>query len=116
MLKPLLEDPGVLKVGQNIKYDMQMFFPHDITLSPIDDTMILSYVVDGSQHRHGTDDLAQMHLEITPIPYTEICGKGKSQISFAEVPLDKALDYAAEDADITLRLHNILKPLSLIHI
>ncbi len=110
MLKPLLEDPSVLKVGQNIKFDMQMFFPHDIVVSPIDDTMVLSYVLDGSQHKHSMDELAGIHLEISPIPYSEICGKGKSQISFAEVPLDKALEYAAEDADITYRLHEILKP------
>ena len=110
MLKPLLEDPSVLKIGQNIKYDMQMFFPHGITLAPVDDTMVLSYVLDGSQHKHGMDDLSQRYLEKTPISYTEVCGKGKSQICFSEVPLDTALNYAAEDADITLRLHNILKP------
>lgn len=110
MLKPLLEDPSVLKIGQNIKFDMQMFFPHDIVISPIDDTMVLSYVLDGSQHKHGMDDLAQMHLGKSPISYTEICGKGKSQICFSEVPLDKALDYAAEDADITMQLHKMLKP------
>lgn len=110
LLKPMLEDPAVLKIGQNIKFDMQMFFTHNITISPIDDTMVLSYVLDGSQHKHGMDDLAQMHLGKTPIPYSEICGKGKNQISFAEVPLDKALDYAAEDADITFQLRQMLKP------
>ena len=110
MLKPMLEDPSVLKIGQNIKFDMQMFFDHDIEISPIDDTMVLSYVLDGSEHRHGMDELADLFLGKTTIKYEEVCGKGKNQISFAEVPLDKALDYAAEDADITLQLHEILKP------
>ena len=110
MLKPMLEDPSVLKIGQNIKYDMQMFFDYDIEITPIDDTMVLSYVLDGSEHRHGMDELADLFLGKTTIKYEEVCGKGKNQISFAEVPLDKALDYAAEDADITFQLHEILKP------
>lgn len=110
LLKPLLEDNSVLKIGQNIKFDMQMFMTHGITVAPIDDTMVLSYVLDGSNHRHGMNELADIFLGIQPIKYEDICGKGKNQISFAEVPLDKALDYAAEDADITMQLHDILKP------
>jgi len=110
MLKPLLENPGVMKVGQNIKYDLQMFYPHDIEIAPIDDTMVLSYVLDGSKHGHGMDELATLFLNTTTSKYTDICGKGKNQISFDEVPLDKALDYAAEDADITFRLHELFKP------
>jgi len=110
MMKPMLEDPSVLKIGQNIKFDMQMFYPHDIEIAPIDDTMVLSYVLDGSNHGHGMDELADLFLGKSTTKYTDVCGKGKNQISFAEVPLDKALDYAAEDTDITLQLHNILKP------
>ncbi|MGM0421878.1 MAG: DNA polymerase I [Pseudomonadota bacterium] len=110
MLKPLLEDPGVMKIGQNIKYDLQMFYPHDIEISPIDDTMVLSYVLDGSKHGHGMDELATLFLNTTAKKYTDVCGKGKNQITFDEVPLDKALDYAAEDADITFRLHELFKP------
>ncbi|GAB5387604.1 MAG: DNA polymerase I [Alphaproteobacteria bacterium] len=109
-LKPLLEDPAVLKVGQNLKYDWQVLSPHGIELSPVDDTMLLSYILDGRSHGHGMDELADLHLGETPIKYEEVCGKGKSQISFAEVELDKARDYAAEDADITLRLYKLLRP------
>lgn len=110
LLKPLLEDDSVLKIGQNIKYDMQMFLKHGIEIKAYDDTMLLSYVLDGSSHSHSMDELSKMYLDHTPIPYKEVAGTGKSQISFAEVPLDKATDYAAEDADITLRLWHILKP------
>ncbi len=110
ILKPMLEDSSVLKIGQNIKYDLQMFLPFNIHVSPIEDTMLLSYVLDGSMHGHGMDELSELLLGITPIKFTDICGKGKDQITFDKVPLDKALDYAAEDADITLRLYNIFKP------
>lgn len=109
-LKPLLESPGVLKVGQNIKYDMHVLRRHGIGVTPVDDTMVLSYVLDGSAHGHGMDELAQLHLGHTTIKFSDVCGKGKNQITFDKVPLDKATDYAAEDADITLRLHQILKP------
>lgn len=110
ILKPLLEDPSVLKIGQNIKYDLQMFLAHDIRVAPVDDTMLLSYVLDGTEHGHGMNELSELFLGHQPIKYAEICGTGKNQISFAEVPLDKARDYAAEDADITLRLYNMFKP------
>lgn len=110
MLKPMLEDPSVLKVGHNIKYDLQMFYPYDIHISPIDDTMLLSYVVDGSQHGHGMDDLAANFLGHQTIKYADVAGKGKSQVTFDLVPLEKALDYAAEDANITLKLHKMFKP------
>jgi DNA polymerase-1 len=110
ILKPLLEDPGVLKVGHNIKYDLQMFAAQGITVAPIDDTMLMSYVLDGSTHGHGMDELAELHLVYKTIHYEDVAGKGAKQISFAEVPIDKATEYAAEDADITLRLHRILKP------
>jgi DNA polymerase-1 len=110
LLKPMLEDPSVLKVGHNIKYDMQLFFPYGITIAPVDDTMLLSYVLDGSSHGHGMDELAQTFLNHTTIKYEEVTGSGKSQVTFDLVPLDKALHYAAEDADITLRLYKLFKP------
>jgi len=110
LLKPMLEDPSVLKIGHNIKYDMQLFMPFGINISPIDDTMLLSYVLDGSSHGHGMDELAQTFLSYNTIKYSEVAGRGKSQVTFDLVPLDKALQYAAEDADITLRLHKLFKP------
>jgi DNA polymerase-1 len=109
-LKPLLEDPGVLKVGQNLKYDMLVFARHGITVAPIDDTMLLSYVLDGGVHGHGMDELAELHLGHETIKFKDVAGSGKSQVTFDLVPLDKALDYAAEDAEVTLRLHEVLKP------
>ncbi|MEM8915155.1 MAG: DNA polymerase, partial [Pseudomonadota bacterium] len=108
-LKPLLEDPTVLKIGQNIKYDYQILARHGITLHPVDDTMLLSYAIDGMTHGHGMDELAELHLGHQTIKYSDLCGTGKNQITFDRVPLDKALGYAAEDADITLRLHRLLK-------
>ncbi|MDY0240636.1 MAG: DNA polymerase I [Rhodospirillaceae bacterium] len=110
ILKPMLEDPSVLKVGHNIKFDMQVLAVRGVLVAPIDDTMILSYVLDGSAHGHGMDELAMMHLNHKTITFAEICGTGRNRITFDLVPLDKALDYAAEDADITLRLHRFLKP------
>ena len=110
MLKELLEDPATLKIGHNIKYDMVVMASYGVDIAPVDDTMLLSYVIDGGRHKHGMDELARRHFEHQNIKYSEICGTGKNQISFAEVTLDKALDYAAEDADITLRLHQFLKP------
>ena len=110
LLKPMLEDSGVLKVGQNIKYDMQVMARHGIEVAPIDDTMLLSYVLEGGLHGHGLDDLASLHLGHTNIKYSEVTGTGKKQISFAEVELDKALDYAAEDAEVTGRLYRQLRP------
>ncbi len=109
-LKPLLEDPSVLKIGQNLKYDALVFAKHGIALDPIDDTMLLSYVTEGGLHGHGMDELAALHLGYKTIKFKDVVGSGKSQVTFDRVPLDKALDYAAEDADITLRLHEILKP------
>jgi len=110
LLKPLLEDPGVLKVGQNIKYDWLIFANQGIDVAPVDDTMLLSYVLEGGLHGHGMDELAQLHLGHDTIKFKEVAGSGKSQVTFDKVPLEKALDYAAEDADITYRLHALLKP------
>ncbi|TVQ82927.1 MAG: DNA polymerase I [Micavibrio sp.] len=109
-LKPLLEDASVLKIGQNIKYDLQMFLAEGIHAAPVDDTMLLSYVLDGTEHGHGMDELAELFLGETTTKYKDLCGTGKKQITFDQVPLDKACDYAAEDADLTLRLYNIFKP------
>lgn len=109
-LKPLLESPGVLKIGQNIKYDMHVLRRVGLNVTPVDDTMVLSYVLDGSSHGHGMDELSELHLGHTTIKFSDVCGKGKNQITFDRVPLDKATYYAAEDADITLRLQKILKP------
>ena len=110
MLKPLLEDAGVLKIGQNIKYDWHVLARNGIRVAPLDDTMLISYVLDGGAHGHGMDELADRHLGHKTVKYEEIVGTGKNQITFDRVPLDKALGYAAEDADITLRLHHALKP------
>jgi DNA polymerase-1 len=110
LLKPMLEDPGTLKIGQNIKYDALVLSRYGITVAPVDDTMLLSYVLDGGLHGHGMDELAELHLGHTTIKFKEVAGTGKAQVTFDHVPLDKALDYAAEDADITLRLHRALKP------
>ena len=109
-LKPLLEDPSVLKIGQNIKYDLAVLSRYGINVAPYDDTMLLSYVIDSGLHGHGMDELSELHLGHTPMKFKEVCGTGKSQISFAEVDLAKATEYAAEDADVTLRLWEILKP------
>ncbi|MEC4672034.1 MAG: DNA polymerase I [Nitrospirota bacterium] len=110
IFKPLLADPAVLKVGHNIKYDMVVLARYGIAVTPVDDTMLMSYVLDGGSHGHGMDELAELHLGHTTIKYKDVTGTGKSQITFAQVPLDKALTYAAEDADVTLRLHQVLKP------
>ncbi len=109
-LKPLLEDPGVLKVGHNIKYDCQIMARLGITITPIDDTMLISYVLEGGAHGHGMDELSERHLNHKTMQYGDVCGSGKSQVTFDCVALDMARDYAAEDADVTLRLHHALKP------
>ncbi|MGH1398024.1 MAG: DNA polymerase I [Alphaproteobacteria bacterium] len=110
LLKPILEDPSVMKVAHNMKYDWQIFAAHGIEVSPCDDTMLISYVLDGSSHKHSMDALSQQYLDHTPIPYKEVAGTGKSQVTFDRVDIEKALTYAAEDTDITLRLYHILKP------
>ncbi len=109
-LKPLLEDPAVLKVAQNAKYDMAVLSRHGVEVFPIEDTMLISYVLEGGLHGHGMDELSQLHLGHTPIPFKKVAGTGKAQKSFAQVELHPATCYAAEDADVTLRLYNVLKP------
>jgi DNA polymerase-1 len=110
LLAPLLDDPSVLKIGQNIKYDSLVLARHHVEVGPVDDTMLLSFVLDGGAGKHGMDDLANRHLGVTTIKYKDVVGSGRKQVTFDHVPLDKACDYAAEDADITLRLHRLLKP------
>ena len=111
LLKPLLEDASVLKIGQNIKFDALVMKARGIEIAPIDDTMLISYCLGAGKHGHGMDELSEMYLGIKPISYKEIVGSGKSQVTFDLVETDRARDYAAEDADVTLRLHHALKPL-----
>lgn len=110
ILRPLLADPSVLKIGHNLKYDIVVLQRYGVTVSPVDDTMLMSYILDGGSHGHGMDELAELHLGHRTIKFKEVAGTGKSQITFDLVPLDKALAYAAEDADITLQFHQLLKP------
>ncbi len=110
LLKPLLEDKGVLKIGHNMKYDWQMFAKEGIEITPSDDTMLMSYVLDGASHSHSMDNLSALYLEHTPIKYSEVAGKGKYQVTFDKVGIKEAVDYAAEDADVTLRLYHVFKP------
>ncbi|HRY07550.1 MAG TPA: DNA polymerase I [Hyphomicrobiaceae bacterium] len=114
LLKPLLEDASVLKIGQNLKYDALVLRQQGIGIAPFDDTMLLSYVLDGGRGGHGMDDLSERHLQHTCIPFSHVIqhapGAKKADKTFAAVPIDKAAEYAAEDADITLRLWMVLKP------
>ena len=123
-LKPLLEADSVLKVGQNAKYDLNVLAQHGISVGPIDDTMVMSFDLDAGRGSddgeggntgagfagHGMDELARRHLGHDCIAFKDVCGTGKKAISFAEVPLDRATAYAAEDADVTWRLHALFKP------
>ncbi len=108
-LKPLLQDPGIMKIGQNLKYDALILSRNGIEISPFDDTMLLSYALDSGLGGHGMDELASRHLDVKPIPFKEVAGSGKSQVTFDLVPIERATAYAAEDADITLRLWLLLK-------
>ncbi len=104
-LKPLLEDPSVKKIGQNIKFDFIVLFKHGITVSSMEDTMLMSYVLDAGKNRHNMDTLSEIHLGHKTISFKDIVGTGKKEINFSEVEIDKAKNYAAEDADITFRLY-----------
>ena len=104
-LKPLLEDLSVKKIGQNIKFDFIVLFHHGINMSSMEDTMLMSYVLDAGKNRHNMDTLSEIHLGHKPITFKDLVGSGKKQLNFSEVEIDKAKDYAAEDADITLRLY-----------
>ena len=111
ILRPLLEDPAVIKIGQNLKYDMLVLRkePYGIRLHPIDDTMVMSFVLDAGRGGHGMDELSRRHLNVQPIAYKDVVGSGKQKLTFDEVSLEDACNYAAEDADITLRLHGLFK-------
>ena len=109
-LKPLLENPGVLKVGQNLKYDFAVLSRYDIRVSPFDDTMLISYVLDAGKGGHGMDELARRHLGHQPITFADVAGTGRNKVTFDHVAIDKATAYAAEDADVTLRLWRMMKP------
>ncbi len=109
-LKPLLEHPSLLKIGQNIKYDAKILARHGINIAPIDDTMLLSYSLHAGLHGHGMDLLSERYLQHTPIPIKTLLGSGKLAITFDRVSIDEAVPYAAEDADITLRLWQLFKP------
>ena len=110
LLKPVLEDDAILKIGQNMKYDAKILAGHGITIGPIDDTMLMSYALHAGEHGHGMDTLSERYLDHTPIPIKSLLGSGKSAITFDRVPVDDAVPYAAEDADITLRLWLTFKP------
>ena len=109
-LKPLLEDDSVLKIGQNIKYDMEVMARLGVTIAGYDDSMLISYVLGGGAHGHERDELSEVHLGHKTISLGEVAGTGKGKTSFDRVALEKARDYAAEDADVTLQLHRSLKP------
>ncbi len=115
-LKPLLESDAVLKIFQNGKYDLNVFARQGIAVAPIDDTMIISFDLDAGRSiegiggGHGMDELSERHLGHTPLAFKDVCGTGKKAIPFGEVPLDRATEYAAEDADVTWRLHTLLRP------
>ncbi|MDP4796580.1 MAG: DNA polymerase I [Rhodospirillales bacterium] len=109
-LKPMLEDPSILKVGQNIKYDIQVLSRYGVDVAPVDDTMLLSYVLEGGLHGHGMDELSLRFLDHATIKFKDVAGTGKAAVSFDKVALEQAGPYAAEDADVTLRLHRVLKP------
>jgi DNA polymerase-1 len=109
-LKPLLEDPAVLKIAHNLKYDWVMFAKAGIDVAPYDDTMLLSFDLDAGLHGHGLDELAKLHFDHDCIPFKQVCGTGSKQVTFDHVQLAAATEYAAEDADICLRLWQRLKP------
>ena len=110
-LRPLLEDPDVVKTGQNLKYDLEVLGHHGISVAGVEhDTMLMSYLLEAGNSRHDMDTLASKHLGHTTIKFSEVAGSGKNQLTFNEVPVDRATEYAAEDADVTLRLHRALLP------
>jgi len=110
LLKPVLEDTSILKIGQNLKYDWLVFAERGIEIAPYDDTMLISYVLDAGRMGHGMDELSETFLGHKPIAFKDVAGSGRSMVTFDQVPLDRATHYAAEDADVTLRLWKLLKP------
>ena len=110
ILRPMLADPGVLKVFQNAKYDVKVLARHGVPVHPIGDTMLMSYALHAGTHPHGMDTLSERYLGHTPVPIKSLIGSGKSMITFDRVPVEDAAPYAAEDADVTLRLHHAFAP------
>ncbi|MGR3761007.1 DNA polymerase I [Roseobacteraceae bacterium NS-SX3] len=110
LLKPVLEDPAILKIGQNMKYDAKILKRYGVAVAPIDDTMLMSYAMHAGLHGHGMDTLSERYLDHTPIPIKPLLGSGKSAITFDKVKIEDAVPYAAEDADVTLRLWKVFKP------
>jgi len=110
ILRPVLEDDAILKIGQNMKYDAKMFARYGVSVAPIDDTMLMSYALNAGVHNHGMDALSDRYLNHKPISIKSLLGTGKSAITFDKVPVGEAVKYAAEDADITLRLWQLFKP------
>ncbi|MEL6218736.1 MAG: DNA polymerase I, partial [Pseudomonadota bacterium] len=110
VLAPVLADPACLKIGQNLKFDIKVLARQGVPVVPIDDTMLISYALDSGLGGHGMDELSERHLGHKPLPIKELIGSGKSAITFDRVELEKAAEYAAEDADVTLRLWHHLRP------
>ena len=107
-IKPILEDPSIKKIGQNMKYDFIILKNNGIEVEPVEDTMLLSYTLDAGNNRHNMDTLSEIHLGHKTISYKEVVGTGKKQLNFSDINLEEATKYAAEDADVTLRLYNLL--------
>jgi len=107
-IKPILEDPSIKKVGQNIKFDFLVLSQNNIEVTSLEDTMLISYTLDAGSNRHNLDTLSEIHLNHKTISYKELVGTGKNKLNFSDIALDKATEYAAEDADVTLRLYNFL--------
>jgi DNA polymerase I len=107
-IKPILEDPSIKKVGQNIKFDFIILKQNKIEINPLEDTMLISYTLDAGNNRHNLDTLSEIHLNHKTISYKDLVGTGKNKLNFFDVELSKATEYAAEDADVTLRLYNLL--------
>ncbi|MFN7599475.1 MAG: DNA polymerase I, partial [Cereibacter sp.] len=110
MLRPVLEDDSILKIGQNMKYDARILARHGIAVAPIEDTMLMSYAMHAGLHGHGMDALSEQYLGHVPIPIKSLLGSGKGMVTFDRVPVDDAVKYAAEDADVTLRLWKTFRP------
>jgi len=108
-IKPILEDSRIKKVGQNIKFDFIVLKQNNIEINPIEDTMLISYTLDAGTNRHNLDTLSEIHLNHKTVSYKELVGTGKKKLNFSDIALEKATEYAAEDADVTLRLYNFLK-------
>ena len=107
-IKPILEDPSIKKIGQNMKYDYIILRNNGIEIEPVEDTMLLSYTLDAGNNRHNMDTLSELHLGHKTISYKQVVGTGKKQLNFSDINLEDATKYAAEDADVTLRLYNLL--------